>query len=194
MVTSEQVLPVVGMGSLGIWKFFVCFWLCFWFASWVTISGQLVLHEEPVGSLSFLPKSPCGDPLLAWSPRAYLLHCTGDTGWGEGWSQTHTSQPRSSAWGCHLFLWCDNVLYRGSHWNKWTHTITARKQSWYINTSTGIRSSLSWGAWARVLRCVGVGNATATECGSSIVCTVSAKENHMGDPPPSTPDWMAVIK
>ena len=29
MVTSEQVLPVVGMGSLGIWKFFVCFWLCF---------------------------------------------------------------------------------------------------------------------------------------------------------------------
>lgn len=77
-MTSEQIFSVGGMGILGIWKFFVLL---------VSVSVS-DLHLEllfmdswgciknPVGTRSFLPKSPCGDR----SPRTYLLHCIGDTG------------------------------------------------------------------------------------------------------------------
>lgn len=92
----------------------------------------------------FLQVSLRGIP-PASSFSTHLLHYAGDNWWGEGWSQTHTSQPHSNAWGCHLFLWCDSALYRGcSHWNRRNiNAVVINKQYLGTNMSTSITPLLN---------------------------------------------------
>lgn len=120
-------------------------WHHFLFGDLVIIYGQLVWDEETRrGGCHFSLSSPARGP-LASSFRTHLLHYVGDNWWGEGWSQTHTSQPHNIAWGSHLFLWCDSALYRGcSHCNKWNiNAVIINKQYLDTKMSTGVRFLLA---------------------------------------------------
>lgn len=117
------------LASFFIWRFGFYLWsACL---RWRNLAGCLSFFFQ-VLLQGFPPAS---------SFNTHLLHYAGDNWWGEGWSQTHTSQPHSNAWGCHLFLWCDSALYRGcSHWNRRNiNVVVINKQYLDTNMSTSIR-------------------------------------------------------